>query len=173
MSGERNLRLLSGGNDPTTGTVPSTVAVPSAEELGLAWTSGILDELPAGVRALFRAGQFIGVDQGAALFALPSSIHRDRCAAKVAEVERGLARHFGHPVPLRLVVDDARTAADRGGFPAGDLPGPEQLDAERYAADAQTYAELGDVAELPDAPNNAVTGLDLLQQTFPGAEILE
>ncbi|MFN0026880.1 MAG: DNA polymerase III subunit gamma/tau [Acidimicrobiales bacterium] len=145
--------------------------VPSAEELGVAWTSGILDELPAGVRALFRAGQFIGVDRGAALFALPSAIHRDRCAAKVGEVEAGLARHFGHPVPLRLVVDEVRTAADRGELAAG--PGSEQLDAERYAADAQTYSELGDVSELPDAPNNAVTGLDLLQQTFPGAEILE
>ncbi len=173
--GARNLRLLSGGGSDaaTTNMGPSAIGVPSLEQLGVAWTSGILDELPAGARALFRAGQFIGVDQGSALFALPSAIHRDRCAAKVADVERAMARHFGHPVPLRLVVDEARTATDRGGFAAADHLGPEQLDAERYAADAESYAELGDVAELPDAPNNAVTGLDLLQQTFPGAEILE
>ena len=146
--------------------------VPSVAELSEAWASGVLDHLPAGVRALYRAGQFIGVEDGVALFALPSRVHRDRCQAKAGEVERSLAEHFGRPLPLRLVVDEARTRTETGGPPPADPYQPDQV-ADRYAADVEEYGEVGDVAALVDAPSVSTTGMELLQQTFPGAEIIE
>ena len=167
-----------GAVQPTGAAGPTGVAAagptdaPSVAELSEAWASGVLDHLPAGVRALYRAGQFIGVEDGVALFALPSRVHRDRCQAKAGEVERSLAEHFGRPLPLRLVVDEARTRPETGGPPPADPYQPDQV-ADRYAADVEEYGEVGNVAALVDAPSVSTTGMELLQQTFPGAEIIE
>ncbi len=52
----------------------------------------------------------VETDQAAA--GAPDDVATDDLAtdeAKAADVERSLAQHFGHPVPLRLVVDEART----------------------------------------------------------------
>jgi DNA polymerase-3 subunit gamma/tau len=141
--------------------------VPSVEELTQAWSSGVLDHLPAGARALYRAGQFVGVDGGVALFALPSRVHRDRCEAKVAEVERSLAEHFGRAVPLRLVVDESRNRPDPGG-PGGVAARPPIEE-----PDDADFDDVGDVHQLADAPSTASTGIDLLREAFPGAEIVE
>ncbi len=161
-----------GAAGPPGGAAAGPTDVPSVAELSEAWASGVLDHLPAGVRALYRAGQFIGVEDGVALFALPSRVHRDRCQAKAGEVERSLAEHFGRPLPLRLVVDEARTRTETGGPPPADPYQPDQV-ADRYAADVEEYGEVGDVAALVDAPSVSTTGMELLQQTFPGAEIIE
>ncbi|MCC6437355.1 MAG: hypothetical protein IT196_20165, partial [Acidimicrobiales bacterium] len=136
---------------------------PTVAQLSEAWAAGVLDHLPAGARAMYSAGQFIGVEDGVALFALPSKVHRDRCEAKAADVERSLAAHFGRPVPLRLVVDE-------GGARTGHSGGPPPI--ERGEPDDEED-DIGDVHALDDAPSTATTGLALLQQAFPGAEIVE
>jgi DNA polymerase-3 subunit gamma/tau len=150
-----------GGAPPPADGTPQPA--PSVEELTRAWSAGVLDHLPAGARALYRAGQFVGVEGGAALFALPSRVHRDRCEAKVADVERSLAEHFGRPVPLRLVVDESRNRPDPASSAAVAVHEPDGAD----------YDDVGDVHQLADAPSTATTGLDLLREAFPGAEIVE
>lgn len=145
------------------GPGPGADAALTVAELTQAWSAGVLDDLPPGARALYRAGQFVGVEGGVALFALPSRVHRDRCEAKASDVERSLAAHFGRPVPLRLVVEDSAARADRNG-PAL---------AEPDVSDDVDYHDIGDARQLEDAPSVSTTGLDLLQQTFPGAEVIE
>jgi hypothetical protein len=80
----------------------------------MAWGDQVLAQVPPGARALFKSGRFVDVAGGAAVFALPNAIHRDRCEARRKEVERVLAAHFGRAVPLQLVVADEPqpTAAD-------------------------------------------------------------
>jgi hypothetical protein len=149
---------------PSSGGPAVTGGELTVEQLSSAWASGVLDHLPPGARALYRAGQFVGVESGVALFALPSQIHRDRCEAKAVEVERSLAAHFGRPVPLRLVVDGERGRPE----PAGAGPFDRDRDDDLSEVD-----DIGDVRSLEDAPSSATTGIDLLQQAFPGAEVVE
>ena len=136
----------------------------SVEALTLAWSSGVLDLLATGSRALYRAGHFVAIEDGVSLFALPSRVHRDRCEAKVAEVERYLAAHFGHPVPLRLVIEEDRPRADGPGGP---------VVADRDGFDEARDEDIGNARDLPDAPVVSTTGLELIQEAFPGAEVLE
>jgi len=165
--------------DPTPAAAPPAGPAPAAavgetggeltvEQLTTAWASGVLDHLPPGARALYRAGHFAGVEAGVALFALPSQIHRDRCEAKAVEVERSLAAHFGRPVPLRLVVDGDRSRTEPTGASGFDR------DRDRdHVVDLSEVDDIGDVRSLEDAPSSATTGIDLLQQAFPGAEVVE
>ena len=96
-------------------------ALPSTEELAVAWRDAVLEGLAPAAKARFRAGRFLGVVDGgadaAAVYGLPNAIHRDRCEERRPEVEAALARHFGRPVPLRLVVDEAAGAVPPGGAP--------------------------------------------------------
>ncbi len=136
----------------------------TVEALSRAWSDGVLDHLPPGSRALYRAGRFVGVEAGVALFALPSRVHRDRCEAKVADVERSLAARFGRPVPLRLVVEEERPRVDGAGGPSpADGGFVEDFDDE----------DIGNARDLPDAPLPSSTGLELIQEAFPGAEVIE
>lgn len=136
---------------------------PGIEQLTAVWSGAVLDHLPAGTRALYRAGQFVGVDGAVALFALPSSVHRDRCEAKRPDVERSLTQHFGCPVALRLVVEDQ--PVDQGG---GGRNEPR-----RHEPEPDLDEDVGDIAELEDAPTVGTTGVELLVETFPGAEVVE
>jgi DNA polymerase III subunit gamma/tau len=114
---------------PETGAPAGDVVLPSTEELAAAWRDAVLETLAPAAKARFRAGRFLGVVDGGAeaVYGLPNAIHRDRCEERRPEVEAALARHFGRPVPLRLVVDDA------GALPPGEAPPPFEptSDAER------------------------------------------
>jgi DNA polymerase-3 subunit gamma/tau len=137
--------------------VPPAGDLPSRDELTLAWGDTVLGSLTGPARARFAAGRFVGVEGGAALFALPNEVHRDRCESVRGDVERALGVHFGRPVPLRLVVDGSAT-----------VPAPE---AAPKVADVE---EIVDLDELVDAPAEPVrTPLDRVTEAFPGAEVLE
>jgi DNA polymerase III subunit gamma/tau len=159
---------------PPTGATES--GVPTRDELTLAWGDHVLDGLPGAAKALYRMGRFVDGDGRAATFALPNAPHRDHCEKQRPAVEAALARHFGRPVPLRLVTDAEAGGPGAGadlspppGSGAGAGPGPGASPAARNAPDDE---DVGDVAHLEDAPD-AGSGLDRLTEAFPGAELIE
>lgn len=103
-----------GGEDA--GRVTSRVV--DRDSLTEAWGDGILQSLPARAKARFASGRFVAVDEQGAHFALPNAAHRDQCAEQLPLVESALAAHFGTPVPLVLVIDEAAAPAPRTGTAA-------------------------------------------------------
>ncbi len=126
--------------------------MPSRDELTLAWADNVLPQLKGMAKALFAAGRFVSSDDDAAVLALPTAPHKQKCDERRKEVEAALAAHFGRPIPLRLVVDTGEAA------PASTA---------RSVPD-----EIVDVSELIDAPSAPTTSIDRLTQAFPGAELL-
>jgi DNA polymerase-3 subunit gamma/tau len=136
---------------------PDDVEFPSRDALTLAWGDVVLGSLAQRSKVRFGAGHFVGVDGGVATFALPNSVHRDRCEECRDEVESALAEHFGRSVPLRLIVAAPGTPPDPG--PEGREPGPDD--------------EI-DLTDLRDAPPAGVASpIDHVMQAFEGAEVVE
>jgi hypothetical protein len=136
---------------------PSDVAFPTRDALTLAWGDVVLAGLAQRPKVRFGAGHFVGVDGVAATFALPNSVHRDRCEECRDEVEAALAKHFGRSVPLRLIVAAPGTPPEAS--PADPTP---DLDDEI------------DLTDLRDAPPAGVTSpIDHVMQAFEGAEVVE
>ena len=133
--------------------------LPTRDELTLAWGDAILPSLRGRAKALFAAGRFVSVEDGAALFALPDEAHRGHCLPAQPEVEAAVAAHFGRRVPLRLVTDPDRTPAARGAA----MPAPSDDD-DLTAAD---------VRELEDAPGGPATPAERVKLAFPGATEVE
>jgi DNA polymerase-3 subunit gamma/tau len=124
--------------------------LPNREDITLAWGDRVLDTLPPRAKALYKSGRFLVVEDGAAVYALPNEVHRDRCERMRADVEQALAVEFGRPVPVRLVVEPA----------PGAPPPPED--------------EVIDVEELREAAPAAVSSpIDHVMQAFEGAEVVE
>ncbi|MGI9120914.1 MAG: DNA polymerase III subunit gamma/tau [Acidimicrobiales bacterium] len=131
-------------------------ALPTRQELTLAWADHVLGGLRPVARGLFGAGRFAAVDQGVVTFAVPTDAMRRKCEGRRHEVEAALAAHFGRPVPLKLAVDDSTAAQMADGGAPGD-----------------SLAEAVDVDDLRDAPPDPRSGLDRLAQAFPGVEIVD
>jgi DNA polymerase-3 subunit gamma/tau len=126
-------------------------ALPSRDELTKAWGDTILGSLHPRARSRFAAGRFLPSDGERAVFALPGAAHRDQCLPLQGEVEAALAAHFGGPVPLRLVAEEA----------------PAEHDPMVPDDDESTVS----VAELRDAPRAAATSpADRVKSAFPGVE---
>lgn len=131
--------------------------MPSRDDLTKAWGDTILKQLPQKAKARFSGGRFVSVAGEVAQFALPNSIHRERCEEVRGDVEAALTAHFGTPVRLQLVVEDGRAA------PLVDETTPSDEPEEMEAF------EPGEVADGP-----AVTSVeDRLKEAFPGAEEVE
>ena len=100
-----------------------------------------------------RDGSSTCAEPDTAGFALPTPIHRERCAEVQGDVEHALAAHFGRRVPLKLLVETEVGAASgpragRGG--AHRPPRPR------------------------DAPSPGVSSpVDHLMQAFAGATVVE
>jgi DNA polymerase-3 subunit gamma/tau len=137
----------------------SSDALPTRDELTLAWGDDVLDALPGKAKAFFKAGRFVEVSGGHADFALPSKIHAERCEPHRPAVEQALAAHFGRPVPLRLVVDR-------------DTPRPPGPGDEPPAPEPDPIEEVGPIDELRDANDHDETHLERITAAFPGAEIV-
>ncbi|CAN5697643.1 DNA polymerase III subunit gamma/tau [soil metagenome] len=141
---------------------------PSRDELTLVWGDRVLPALPGLAKAMFSVGRFVGVDGGTAVFALPNKMHRDKCEEKRAEVEAVLAAELGRRLSLRLVVDDGQGP----GPPAGAAPGgPGRGTASQGAAGNEE--DHIDLSELVDAPDETRSGVEVLTEAFPGAEMIE
>jgi hypothetical protein len=123
------------------------------------------------IRALFAAGRFTTVEDGTARFALPNEAHRERCEVLRAEVEEALAAHFGRPVPMTLVVDDADAVPATP--PSSDAGGGEPRARRGDAEPAPDLDEESvDVSELEDA-GSASTGVDQLAEVFGSVDVVE
>ena len=131
-------------------------ALPSREELTIAWGDAVLPKLRPGVKVYVAGGRFLGVEGGAAVYALPDRGLLGRAEPLRPEIEGALSDHFGCPVPVRLVLDQA----------------PEHLTrSEAPSVDVIDTADLGDITELEDAPAGAsLSPEQRLMQAFPGAE---
>jgi DNA polymerase-3 subunit gamma/tau len=146
--------------DPAPAAAPAAdpdarTALPTREELTLAWGDSVLASLGGLAKAMFAAGRFTEVADGAAVYALPSEPHRRKAADHLAAVEAALERHFGRRVPVRLVVD---------GTPAAPAPGADE---------AEEHHDV-DVTELVDAPAEPTrSATERLTDAFPGAVVQE
>jgi DNA polymerase III subunit gamma/tau len=141
----------------TAAAVP-TGPLPGRDELTLQWTDQILPKLKGLPKAIYAPGRFVDSENGSSVYALPSTTPLAKGEQYRAEVEAALARHFGRPVPLKLIADK----------PEVDRSRPTTSDAGPYEE------EVYDPAELVDAPpENARTGMDKLVEAFPGAELLD
>ena len=139
---------------------PSTAAVPDRDALTLAWGDAVLPRLKRPDQGHATASAASSTPRTAA----PCSRCRTTCTAakceqKRPEVEAALHEHFGRPLRLQLVVDQA------DGAPAA---------APRPAPRARARADEHDrrprhSSRAPDVE----TGVDRLTDAFPGAELLQ
>jgi DNA polymerase III gamma/tau subunit len=91
----------------TTAVTAAAGKLPSRDDLTTAWADAILPKLSRRVGVWFK-GRFVSVDD-AAVFAVEDSNFLERAEKYRSEVEAALAAHFGTPVPLELIVEDAAT----------------------------------------------------------------
>jgi DNA polymerase-3 subunit gamma/tau len=167
----------SGPASPPSAPPAQPVAVgswPSREELTIAWGDSILAGLRPGVKVYLSSGRFVGVDDGGAVYAVPDRGLLTRSEANRAEVEAALAAHFGRPVPLRLVLDEAGAGpvGPAGAISAAGAIGGGAASVARVAPtdvvqDDRTSIDLDD---LIDAPGAVLSPEQRLLEAFPGAE---
>jgi DNA polymerase-3 subunit gamma/tau len=152
-------------------SAPGAADLPTRDELTLAWGDTLLDGMRPKIRALFAAGRFTTVEDGAAHFALPNATHRKRCESFRDDVENVLAAHFGRPVPMVLVVDstDGRPAAAATTAGGGGAVGSGKGDA---GSTPGVDEEAVDVSELEDAGPTS-TGVDQLADVFGAVDVVE
>ncbi len=136
--------------------------LPSRDEIVLAWGDVVLPSLPAKAKSRFSPGRFLEVEPNAVVFGLPNKIHAAKCEEVRPEVEAALATHFGRPTPLRIVVD---TAAPPPPAREGSTP--------PSASEPEPVEEVVDLTELTDATDAPATGVDVVNQIFPGAEVVD
>jgi hypothetical protein len=144
--------------------------------LTVAWADSILPGLSGLTRAMFSVGRFVDAgSDGAAVFALPNAVHRDKCEAKRADVEHALEEHFGHAVPLRLVVDESGASTEDHNSNGRRAPGGRSRPGNRTSP--AVSSEPGDPEEpidldaLEDAPPDPRTPIDRIAEAFPGARV--
>jgi len=136
-------------------------ALPSRDELTIAWGDRILPSLRPAVKVYVASGRFVPSDGKSALYAVPDRGLLTRAESNQAEVEAALAQHFGRPVPLRFVLDGEAPDPPNAPDPAG---------AGRVRRDEPADYDL---ATLRDAPEAVVSPEQRLLQAFPGAEEVE
>ncbi|HUZ08787.1 MAG TPA: DNA polymerase III subunit gamma/tau [Acidimicrobiales bacterium] len=147
---------------------------PDRDTLVQAWGDGVLASLPPKAKALFGAGRFVSVQDGVAVFALPSVPHRDKCDEIRGPVEEAIAAGVGARVRLKLVVEAPASSrpAPEGG-PSGRPAGPGTTGPGTGAA-AGLHADLGEDDFDPDDPGVPVEiesiARSRLLEAFPGAE---
>jgi hypothetical protein len=147
---------------PAAAAVPAGAAAgpaPTREELTLAWGDRILPSLRPAVKMYVANGRFVTSDGAAAVLAVPDRGLLARAEPHRAEIEAALGQHFGRPVRLQLVIDEAAPPATAGPAIAPTPSG--------YEADSDDVAEWAEMAEAPEA---AVTPEQRLMQAFPGAQ---
>jgi len=133
---------------------------PSRDELTLAWGDHVLGQLSRRAAVRFQVGRFLAAEGDAAVYALPNSVHRDRCEEARLEVEQALSGHFRRRIRLRLVVDGEPMVRPAGGV---DVAPPPEVPEDDV-----------DMTDLRDAPPGALASpLDHVMQAFEGAQVVE
>jgi len=129
------------------------------------------------------------------VFGLPNETHRTRCLEVQGEIEAALSDHFGRPVGMVLVVDEAAPGADDGpsaappaapprpapprpartdGHDDGGRPGPVVSDTVPDRSD-EDVPDDEDLSAFDESELGAVAEIDnsaeaRVLQAFPGAE---
>ena len=97
---------------PSAADAPAGAGEPlDADRVAAALVDLVAGRLRGIAKAIYAGGRVVRVDGDAVVFALNSAPTRDRAEQSRAEVEALLAEHFGRPVPLRLVDDEAGAGA--------------------------------------------------------------
>jgi DNA polymerase-3 subunit gamma/tau len=138
-------------------TVTAGGRIPDLDEITLAWTGAVLTGLSKSVRSRWRGGRWIEPDPRSVRFAVSNEWHQKACDESRREVEDALLAHFGNPVPVAIVVEGEPVGAG-----STDPGAPPPDDHEHI-----------DPAELRDADDAAVTGVDLVVRTFGGGELIQ
>jgi hypothetical protein len=136
---------------------------PAREELTLAWGDRILTSLRPAVKVYVATGRFLPTEGGTAVYAVPDRGLLARADANRGEVEDALSAHFGRPIRIRFVLEEA--AGPRGSSsaaPGREPPAPAELAEEDQMA--------SDWADMQEAPAGAATPEQRLMEAFPGAE---
>jgi DNA polymerase-3 subunit gamma/tau len=152
---------------PSSGGAPAPAggALPSRDELTLAWGDGLLAALPQRAKARFGGGHWVRVDDDAAVFGFPNQHYVSRSEECRADVEAALRSHFGRAVPIRIVVD--------GDVPEPGAPARPAAPGAGRAASAPTEPdEPIDLDDLTDAHDVTSSGVDRIAAVFPGAELV-
>jgi DNA polymerase-3 subunit gamma/tau len=136
-------------------------AVPTRDELTLAWGDVILDRLDPAARTRFKDGRFLRVEGLNAVFALPSVIHVERAGPRVGDVQTILGEHFDTRLTIELVVDDE------------SRPPPDEVVRLAPPPDDNPAEDVGPVDELRNASDLEATHLERISQAFPGAELVD
>jgi hypothetical protein len=139
-----------------------TGALPSRDEVVLAWGDSVLASLPARAKSRFSPGRFLDVAPDAIVFGLPNKIHAAKCEEVRGEVEAALSAHFGVATPLRIVIDDAPPP-----------PPSSRRDGSAATSEPDVVDEVIDVTDLADATDAPSAGVDVVHQIFPGAEVID
>jgi DNA polymerase-3 subunit gamma/tau len=123
----------------------------------------VLESLPQKVRARFRQGQPIEVQDGVITFAYPNQLPADRAIDVKGELERAMSAQFKCPVRVEVIVDPSKS----GGPPSRRSP--------RQSAPAPSDSEedIGPISELKDADGSSNTMVDRLTSAFPGAKLID
>ena len=144
------------------GAAPTQAAVgalPSRDELTIAWGDSVLPKLRPGIKVYVAGGRFVSVEGSVAVYALPDRGLLNRAEPLRPEMEEALAAHFGRPIPLHLILDQTPQPAGAAATASVDL------------SDAGDMADVGDIADLEEAPATAAMSPEQrLLQAFPGAE---
>jgi hypothetical protein len=122
-----------------------------------AWGDGVLRGLPGKARSRFASGRFVGVESGAAVFAVPDKHLMGRCEETRADAEAALASWFGRPVPMRLILDAG--AGDPTAARRTEPPGNRDETPGAY-----------DLEDLEDSGPAVTSPHQRLMEAFPGAE---
>ncbi len=138
----------------------AATALPSRDELTKAWGDGVLRGLPGKARSRFSSGRFLGVEHGAAVFAVPGKHLLGRCEETRSDAEAALAARFGRPVPLRLILDPGGPPLE----PTGAAPPPEPPPDLNDPLMGYALDELEDAGPAVSSPEQR------LLEAFPGAE---
>jgi DNA polymerase-3 subunit gamma/tau len=145
------------GGAPQAGHPPAATkpgALPSRDELTLAWGDTVFAKLSKAARVYLGNGRFVEPDGRSAVLALPDRGLLARAANYQAEAQDALTAHFGRPVPLRLVLDTGAAVT-----PEPDDPPSE----EPEAYDMEDFAE---ATAVPDVPVE-----QRILQAFPGSSL--
>ncbi len=126
---------------PSVGVPRQAAALPERDQLVQAWGDHVLRGLPARAKALYSAGRYVSVEDGAAVFSLPNASHCERCEEVRPVVEEALSAHFGVRIPLRLVV----------AAPISDLADGDDFDPTDAGDQVETVAETRLLEAFPGA----------------------